>query len=251
MKNNMEKSTKKEKERYQLELFRSLCDDFPKGEISDGEKPDFIIDKSGSKIGIEVTRIYLKPPKNNNPLQLQESECQQLVAESQKIYEEMNLPKIDLRVLFSSDIHFSKKNRKVYANTLAKLVALNLPAHNSVKHIENDHESPNLFSSEIDTISIARFSNLKHNFWTTLEAGYVQEDFHHDLQVVINEKNTLLCTYDPSCNSHWLLIVAEWSHPSSFFDPSEQMLKESYKSGFDKIFFLNLFDQKINQLKIY
>jgi hypothetical protein len=55
-------STKKEHERYYLDLFRSTCRLFPEGSIEEGESPDFIVsspDWSKSTIVAGQRQLFL------------------------------------------------------------------------------------------------------------------------------------------------------------------------------------------------
>src|SRR5437870_4858859 len=119
--------SRKERERFYLELFRSLFPLFPEGPIEDGESPDFVIQGPDGKIGIELTRVYKYTPPNRRPLQAQESERRALVKEACRIYEEMGLDPVQVHVLFAGETNFTRKNRKNYAQAIANLVARNLP----------------------------------------------------------------------------------------------------------------------------
>ncbi len=48
----------KEEEKLVMQYFRRICDDFPKGELSQSESPDYILKVNPKKsIGIELTRL--------------------------------------------------------------------------------------------------------------------------------------------------------------------------------------------------
>jgi hypothetical protein len=231
-------STKKDLERYYLDLFRSTFPSFPAGSIEDGESPDFIICAPDGKIGIELTRIYQRESINRPPQQVQESERQSLVAEARRRYETMKLDPVQVHVSFAGDTHFTKKNRKQYALTIAKLVAKNLPPLNSWLDFENKFDSPESFPLEVHSVNIVRFASLTGNSWSVPVGGFVQEDCRQDFQMKISEKDVLLQKYR-ACSRQWLLLVAEWSGPSSFFEPSVETLTYCYHASFDRVFFLN------------
>jgi hypothetical protein len=49
----------------------------------------------------------------------------------------------------------------------------------------------------------------------------------------------------------WLLIVAEGNSASTFFDRSTKTLQHSYRSSFDRIFFLEAFRRKVWELNVW
>jgi hypothetical protein len=234
----MASSTKKEQERFYLDLFRATFPLFPDGSIEDGERPDFIIDTPDGRIGIELVRVYQHVSINRPPPQAQESERQALVGEARRIYETMNLDPLQVHVFFAGETNFTKKNRKIYARILANLVAKNLPPHNSWLDFENKYDSPESFPFEVHSINIVRFSSFTRNAWSVPVGGFVQEDCRVDFQRKISEKDILLQGYR-DCSKYWLLLVADWSGPSSFLEPSTETLTHKYCALFDRVFFLN------------
>jgi hypothetical protein len=123
---------KKERERFYLDLFRSIFPSFPEGVIDDNrESPDFVVCGPKGNTGIEMTRVYQQPPTSGAPRQAQESERERLVSAAARIYETMGLDPVQVHILFAGETQFNKTNRSRYALSIADLVASNLPPHNS------------------------------------------------------------------------------------------------------------------------
>src|SRR5438128_11209640 len=70
--------TKKDVERYHLELFRETCSDFPSGTIVDSEEPDFLIENGSAAIGIELTELYREASESGRPMQAWERLAERL-----------------------------------------------------------------------------------------------------------------------------------------------------------------------------
>ena len=87
-------------------------------------------------------------------------------------------------------------------------------------------------------------------YWTAPSAGFYREHFVEKLRQVISEKDSKLSGYSQDCKEQWLLVVAENSNPSTFYDPSEATVNHSYKSAFDKVFVMELFKVKLFELKL-
>src|SRR6266536_1152581 len=93
-----------------------------------------------------------------------------------------------------------------------------------------------------------RLASLKRNFWSVASAGFVQEDFVAEMQVVIAKKDALIASYQ-TCSEYWLLIAAEGNRASTFFCPSRTTLEHRYCSAFQRIFFLEAFTKKVSELE--
>ena len=238
----------KERERRFVELFKSAYKGFPAGTIladENQERPDIVVATSQGKIGIEITSLH------NDKLKRAESECEKAVLESRRIYERNNLPKLYVSVHIGGENSFNKKNRGKFAAAIAKLVAANVPSVvERYIELENDFNNPAQFPYEIDSIYIFRHSWTEENRWSAPSAGLYRENFVNELQSVISEKDSKLSGYARDCKEQWLLVVAENSGPSTFFDPSEKTINHCYKSSFNKVFLLELFRVKLFELKL-
>ena len=155
-----------------------------------------------------------------------------------------------LSVFLGAHTRFTKQNRNTFATALANLVAANIPAHNNPTELENDWDDERGFPFEIHLVSIWRLPLLTRNHWTVGPFGLIRENFAQTLQEVISKKEAPIRGYDTGCAALWLLIVAEHSSPSAFFDPSESTLSHPYVSSFDRVFFLELSKRKAFELRI-
>lgn len=237
----------KARERRFVELFKNAYSDFPAGEILADEKqerPDVIVLTPHGKIGIEITSLHDKKLKRT------ESECEKAVLAARKIYEKQNLPNLHVSVHIGGENSVNQATRTKFATAIAGLVAANIPLPGKYSEMENKWNDPEQFPYEIDLIYIYRYSRPNKNLWTAPSAGFYREHFAEELQRVISEKDSKLNGYLPDCKEQWLLVVAENSSPSTFFDPSEATVNHSYKSAFDKVFVMELFKLKLSELKL-
>jgi hypothetical protein len=239
--------SKKDRERYYVDVFKSVFPGFPGGEVlagEDQERPDIIVAGTQGRIGIEVTYIL------HESLKREESESEAMIDAARTIYEQRNLPNLQVSVFLGAHTHLTKQNRNTFATALANLVAANIPAHNNPTELENDWDDERGFPFEIHLVSIWRLPLLTRNHWTVGPFGLIRENFAQTLQEVISKKEAPIRGYDTGCAALWLLIVAEHSSPSAFFDPSESTLSHPYVSSFDRVFFLELSKRKAFELRI-
>ena len=242
-----EKQRNKDQERHYVEVFKDAFSGFPIGELladENQERPDVIVASAQGRIGIEVTRILHEPMKR------EESEGQAMVDEARALYEKRGLPNLQVSVFLGAQPAFTRQNRKTFATALAELVAANIPAANDLADLENGWDDADVFPFEIHSVSILRHPVLTRNYWTVPQAGWILENFPQLLQERIAKKETHIRGYDSGCAALWLLVVAEHSGPSSFFEPSEATLAHTYTSSFDRMFFLELFKRSVFELKL-
>jgi hypothetical protein len=241
------KQRNKEQERKYVEVFRRVFNGLPDGELlaqEDQERPDAVLVTAQGKIGIEVTRIL------HESLKRTESESEGVVAAARSIYEKRNLPNLFVLVSVGAEKSFNRKNRNVFATVLANLVADNVPPANNSIDLENPWNNPEGFPYEIHSVSIFRNPLFTRNYWTVASWGWIVENFVESLQETITKKEIPLRGYDTGCAALWLLIVADDSSPSAFFNPSDSTLCHPYVSSFDRVFFLELFNGKASELKL-
>ena len=241
--------SKKDIEEFHLNLLRKSISTFPQGSLDRTESPDFILNSESKRIGIEITQLFKSPDSSGKSLQVQENEKRLLVQESLILYHQMNQPAIEVRFIFGAYTSFNKKNRTEFAQKISSLVAFNVPVDNEWVRLINKFENPSVFPYEIDSISIARYGHTK-NFWSASGAGWVQEDFAEELQLLIDKKNQKVTKYRHNCDFYWLVIVIEGGSEATFFDPSPKTLNHIYKSKYDKIFLFDQIRAKGHELQI-
>jgi hypothetical protein len=237
----------KARERRIIELFKSALAYFPEGEIFAGEeqeRPDAVVATPRGKIGIEITSLY------DNELKRKESECEKAVAAARLLYEKQGLPALHVSVHIGGENSFNRASRERFASAIVGLVAANVPPPGKYVALENDFNNPKQFPYEIDCIHIYRYSWPDKNNWTAPSAGFYREHFIEELQRVISDKDAKLGGYMPDCKEQWLLVVAENSSPSTFFDPSKETVSHIYESAFDKVFVMELFKVKVFELTL-
>ena len=241
----MLQTAKKDKERLFVEILAKELDAFPPGKLVDSESPDFLVATSDGVIGIEVTRIH----HANEPRQ-QESEYRSLVSAACRLYESESTIPLEVKIHFGGSTQFKKRNRDKFARILANLVLTNIPRPDSWISLENNWENPTFFPYEIAGLSIIRLSALRRNFWSVPSAGFFQEDFAPKIEATIAIKENAISNYGTVHIARWLLIVAEGNNASTFFDPSTKTLQHSYRSSFDRIFFLEAFRRRVWELNV-
>lgn len=245
----MQQKAKEALEQFYLEALIREVPDFPTGQVVNHERPDFLIKSTKRIIGIEITRIYQRHQTGRKPGQAVESEQRSLLWMACRYYERMNLPPVQVNVIFSQG-DFAKKVRPQLARELARIVAENLPLENDWRSLKQDFKHQPILPEGVYDMSITRYESITKNLWARGGAGFVQEDCVECLQQTISEKEAELAEYKKNCDSCWLLIVADGSGESSFIKPSEQSLRHHYTTEFERVYFLSAFSPNPQKLNI-
>ena len=238
----------KREEKYYLLLFKKLFHSFPDGEIIPGESPDFVIDSSDKKYGIELSRVFQNAKMFGIKTQALDSICESITNLIMKKLSETDVPHIDVFIIFSLHKTLIKKQREVLSQKITELILGNIPKTNSWISLKNDFENKKLFPWEVTSIQILNFPKLQRHFVNFPRTGWVQKDMISDLQNAIDKKNDKLKTTFRSYDENWLLIHSVYFSSVSFYEPSQDSLLHKYNSVFDRLFFLDGQNQKLFEL---
>jgi hypothetical protein len=122
-----------------------------------------------------VTKIYRQATSSRS--KREESEQEKIANEAVRIFETMNSVALEVKIHFSADNEFNKRNRRRFATAIASLVNAYAPTEDGPCVLQNDWANPEMFPYEVDSIGIYRLASLKRNIWSVASAGFVQEDF--------------------------------------------------------------------------
>lgn len=194
----MKKLTSTEIEHYYFEQFRR---DFPvpDGCIEYSDKPDVRI-TGASKIGIEISRLYIVNGADPSSEQRQHQRRARVVAEAQALHKKLGGRLIELHVEFNPGKPI--QDIKNVAEILAGL-AMEIQAEPQIKAWNPPTESD-------------YFRHLQHNGidypdskWTNMQSFSVPFLDIGRLEAVVREKTKKAAEYE-SCDEYWLLLVVDF-----------------------------------------
>jgi hypothetical protein len=236
----------KEREAIYFQIFQKKYASFQKYDHTDN--PDFLIPFDNKTLGIEVTEIYKEEQVNGINLKVDEAIKERVVYNACQKAIDFNLPPLHVSVLFS--VHFSgtvkKERERIVTEELFNIVKDNCPAEGN--HVELDFN--NSIPDEFHAIRVYNIPGCKKHFWNYTEAFFLYNSFSDQLQKIISSKAKKLPEYLKHCNRCWLVIVALGLSGSSFYEFSDEMEKYSYKSPFEKVFFLDVFSGNLRELRL-
>lgn len=236
---------KKKVECRYLDVVRRGIDDFPQGNITNTESPDFLIQSPERTVGVEITRIFNPgKPKSPSP-QSQDAERDLIGERAQAIATDQSLAPVMVDIYFDSRQSVGKRNRDSIAQQLVDLVTANMPALGDDRSFEKRHPTKSEFPPQIEAVHIWRFKRLTSHLWQTADAGVVNEDFASYLQQLIDDKNGKVSTYKQKCDDCWLVVIGDWRGPSAFFEISDKMSAHNYESAFDRVYFVEGYSERV------
>ncbi|HWN08618.1 MAG TPA: hypothetical protein VNO50_04990 [Pyrinomonadaceae bacterium] len=241
--------TKKEIERYHLELFRETCPDFPSGTIVDSEEPDFLVENGSATIGIELTEMYREAPESGRPMQASEKLTDGLVEEARSIHDLRGGPVLTVRAEFDLGSKFGKARRSQVASNLADLVLANCPDIGDEVKLENNYDDLDVFPEEITRIRIQRSPYRSRSLWTAPHAAFIPSMDVGILQERIDEKNKRAAVYRKRTSEIWLVVIYNLSLSlASSFERCSEAFQQTYRSDFDRTFMLDAFGRSSVEL---
>ena len=234
----MSNQSKKILEKFHFEYFKERCKELPSGKVDDGgEEPDFVIEYNGSKLGIEIVRLF-KEDGHPNSLQALEQYQKQIVKRARELCEK-DIPPLDVFIWFTPNQKVPKDR-----NSAIERISHDLAEYVKRWHQENpskvaDELEPHMEISELSLICIGR--NSDRHYWSAPNCAIEEICSMERLQERINEKNAKYEEYLKRCNKCWLLIVVD------IFRNSQSLVIEPnhrYESEFERVFCLDASHRK-------
>lgn len=240
----------KDEERFYLDRFIELFNDFPNGDISPNESPDFIIEGLNKTYGIELSSIYQNIDYFGNKIQAIDSivlSVNDMISQKLKMYQ---IPFLDVSITYTLKKLYSKKQRDILSNKIVGLIINNVPQTGDWISMEYNYNSKTFIPREVTILRIANFQFNDQHYVRSPRSGWVQEDMIHEIQEAIDRKNKKRMSYISSCHEHWLLLHSVVFSSASFFNPSKETLSHKYKCNFDRLFLLICSPYKLYELQI-
>lgn len=245
----------KETERHHIRSFRCLCSDFPAGELTECETPDFlVVTAKGRTIGIEITRVFKTDGTDETAEQADEATKEAITVAARMHAECLTVPPAHVSLFFNPQylrrIKKSKKNvvqpeprfltkkeKQNIARSIAQFVHKNMPPQGCSIRLEPSCHPDQ--PREVDLILINRVHPVDRHRWCWLEVRTVQHDAIERLQKAICIKSQRRDACRRNCEECWLLVVAPSFQSSGTIHPDEKSLSHIYTSPFSRTYFLD------------
>ena len=222
--------------------FRDVYPEFPTGELSDFEGPDFLVRSHSPILGVEVTRLFRDPVAGSPPRQLLESRSRKFVAEAERAYRGLDARPLTVSVHLNHHWHPRKVERRAAAQFLAELVhSLDLSIGGAAR-IAFPDERFRPHRGAFHAILVHWFAVSTDGFWAAPDADFIGAVTPEMLQRVLDKKNKRVADYRVHAPLLWLLIVVDGAVLSSAMEVGLEVADHRYNVGFDRAFLFDSFN---------
>lgn len=240
---------KKEIEFWRLERFKSFIPDFPDGYIEATEEPDFVI-RGARVIGIELTDLHRETKPGQVPEQASEAMRKRVIARAQDIYIARQLPPVIASFFVDDRIHLKKREIEPLAESLADLVAKNLPGPNATTELPAGWEEAKQFPAILHSLSVHRLDAITKTFFNSPSATWIKNLTREDIDRALSNKDRKYSAYRARCDEAWLVINAGIESMATWFEFDGEVLTDTFTTCFDRAFLVQHFGGKAHELKL-
>jgi len=233
-------------ERRQFDRFREVTHLLPEGTHADS--PDFLVEKDGRRIGVELTTVYASPSSFATHGRSGAEAAQKRAMTDHELWSRV----IDLAARGSQGTPAESVNVSVFrgqpvhrrrlptlAVELVDVVVKHLPVSAPV-HLPSWADGARILPPEVDELSIwgTGFGILPR--WQLTEMSLVYPVTRQYIQQCVDRKSPeQILGYRYVCDEVWLILVAEGRSTASMVTLSPDAMTAIYISAADRMFLLN------------
>jgi hypothetical protein len=242
---------KKQLEILLVNYFRTCYEDFPKGQLSPSESPDFIVKmKNRHKLGIELTRLNPVSriiPDENQLKQIQVRE--QIIGLSRDLFEQSSSLKLFVKFLFSEEKLISEERQMSVAVQTVNLIRKAIRNKNGDSFFKESIYGE-VLPHVLDEILIVNHPVMQISAWERANNLGVSNDIVDDIRRVIHKKDEKLLRHyqKQRLNYYWLLILSDRLHGVKTFNLPEKIMNHEFHSQFQHVFLFDLIKANVFQL---
>lgn len=241
---------KKVRERQFIEEFSKNYPEFPAGKIVDHESPDFLIEHDSKVIGIEIVDYIRGQVKGESKERRNEVLWQKVADEARK--------KFEAKFTDPLLVHFFWNNRHILrqseisqlADSAVEIIERHVPVQLFEKiRIGSDELEDTLIETACHSISVLRVRNEKQSLWSFVSAGFTEVQ-NNEIQYLLDSKNDKVQDYLHSCDTVWLIMVADGRYISSNIDITSTAVNNVYETLFERVFIYDRISKIVIPLRL-
>ncbi len=241
---------KKQLEFLLVHYFRESFSDFPKGELTASESPDFIITlRNRHQLGIELTRLHsANHVYPDTAFQNENLLYDRLVAKVQELVEKDLPHRMFVKFLFSGNHDLQTESELITAVHMANAIRREA----SLKH----HHSFFRFNipasrlpKGIDDVLVVNHPALLTPVWERANRLGVSDNVVDDLlQSILKKEEKLRLYQKQKLNYYWLLIFTDRLRGVKNFNLPNKLHNHHFESRFQHVYLFDLMKSQIFEL---
>ena len=146
--------------------------------------------------------------------------------------------------------HIGKNEVESLASAIAKIAVKNIPPANSSVREEYDWTNRAYFPDIINSIAVHRLSGITQTHFNCPGSTWVAPLMPVDIERAIASKEGKYTTYRKCCVEVWLLINADISSMSTWFQFDAGVLTGSFETSFQRVFIMRHFGNVLHELTV-
>jgi hypothetical protein len=237
-------ASRKLRERHLLDRFLAVAE-IEARSVVDAEAPDFVLEHSGHRIGVELTELFRPANGGAIPPRAQETLTNRIVSAAKTVYESTGSAPVHVTVAFFEGVDVRSIRRDTVAERLARLVRELLPESGTHTNWRNDYEDQDL--DPVAFVSAIRVPDQSMANWSVARAGWRASLPENLISDAIHVKNKKLPSYRSDLEEVWLVLAIEGSRPSQFFELSSLPYLGLLVSHFDRTYLFSSFAARVLQ----
>jgi hypothetical protein len=236
------------KEMFYLAKLREAIPELPADDPIKQEPPDFVFERNGSPLGIELTVFHLPAEAGAQPHQEVHSLKRQVVAMAQEIHADAGGSALYVSAYFSPNRRLSKTDVAPLAKRLAQAILDHpVPASISEPEVELGHAQLPAGFAHVDVHGsvdgIDRHWQSDHGGWVApITAAHIQSE--------INRKRKMVDAARRVCKELWLVIVNDMFSGAAAAQLESEAGDHQYDGSFDTVLWLEPHIPKVVHLPL-
>jgi hypothetical protein len=225
----MRQSEKMRWERILLDAFLPSSGLAVPEKIIHHDKPDFILNVDGLRLGLEITEIV-------TPLyREQEALRSRMLRLASDLWIQGGLPPLRASVYFNNQHPLRRSDMLPVAQLLVAAAQLGLPVEGEMRRIEAGIGNGRHLPNQVLSIGLACLPAKLRTHWVPSDSGFVPALTPEQLQKEIDRKERQRHDYSQDIEQCWLLLCVDGFCLSSMFDLDPACDDYPFTSGFDRV----------------
>ena len=203
------------------------------------DPPDVLAEKTGSKIGIEIRRLYaVEKRKGGSPQRKYLSACKKVVEEAAKQHRTKSNQWYNVDVYFNPNCKIGNNRVQALATELVNLVTSMALQHGQSIDRLSEHFLGEGWPKEVHEIFVGLFEGTNAPFWSPIYTLWWGKTDFNLIQKGLDEKEERYSKFKDEVDDAWLLLAFDGSVGDSLLAFHSEIKTEIYRSSFDRAFVL-------------
>lgn len=244
------KPVKKQLEILLMDYFRKCYTDFPKGKITPGESPDFILKlKTKNNLGIELTRLNPANAKSPGAKEVERNLSRnEIIEQAKELFIQSSPLTLFVKFLFSDKSPIADERKMIVSVQLAGIIreAVRDKKPGQFFYLPVSESS---LPKGLDKLLIIHHPHLETNIWERSNNLGISGNVLDDIKKSILKKDDKLRLYQKQrLNYYWLLILTDRLRGIKRFNLDNKVLNHTFHSQFQRVFLFDLIKSNIFEL---